>query len=47
MTGNYIENSWGSKVKVDFYLIKGILLNLLNYLGLSNRCKLVNDNLPK
>jgi len=36
--GNYIENSWsGSIVKNDFYVIKGITENLLDYLGLKNR----------
>lgn len=38
MSGNYINNSWnGNNIKVDFYLIKGILENLFNYLGLENR----------
>ena len=38
MTGNYIENSWSGKLmKTDFYTIKGILENLLDYLGLKNR----------
>ena len=40
MYGNYLENPWGNKVTVDFYLIKGILENLLSYLGLLSRYKL-------
>ncbi|MBR3363116.1 MAG: phenylalanine--tRNA ligase subunit beta [Bacilli bacterium] len=36
--GNYIESSWSnSKVKNDFYVIKGICESLLDYLGLKNR----------
>ncbi len=38
MKGNYLTNSWSStNTKVDFYLLKGILENLLDYLGLKNR----------
>lgn len=36
--GNYISNIWQGKiVKNDFYVLKGILCNLLDYLGLKNR----------
>lgn len=38
MKGNYLLNNWqGIKVKCDFYLIKGIVENLLDYLGFKNR----------
>jgi phenylalanyl-tRNA synthetase beta chain len=38
MKGNYLSNSWNNeKIKVDFYLLKGILENVLDYLGLKNR----------
>ncbi len=38
MKGNYLTNNWqGIKIKCDFYLIKGIVENLLNYLGFKNR----------
>ena len=38
MKGNYIQNSWNStKIATDFYLIKGICENILNYLGFQNR----------
>ena len=41
MKGNYLTNSWNeTNTKVDFYLIKGILENLLDYLGLKNRYQL-------
>ena len=36
--GNYIQNNWSKvDVKADFYLIKGLVENLLDYLGLKNR----------
>ena len=38
MKGNYITNQvHGINMKVDFYLIKGIVENLLKYLGYKNR----------
>lgn len=38
MKGNYLTNNWqGIKIKCDFYLIKGIVENLLDYLGFRNR----------
>lgn len=38
MKGNYVVNSWNnSSVKVDFYLLKGIVENILDYLGFKNR----------
>ena len=45
MTGNYIENSWGNKLSVDFYTIKGVLENLFSYLGILNRYKLSTENI--
>lgn len=38
MSGDYILNMWqGFKVKSDFYVLKGILCNLLDYLGYQGR----------
>ena len=38
MKGNYMNNSWNRVgVKTDFYLLKGIVENLFDYLGLKNR----------
>lgn len=38
MKGDYIVNSWqGAKIKTDFYTIKGVVENLLDYLGFKNR----------
>lgn len=48
MTGNYMGNIWQQKgVKVDFYTLKGIVENLLDYLGFNNRYSIVkSDDLP-
>ncbi len=46
MKGNYLVNNWQNlKVKVDFYLVKGIVENLLDYLGLKNRYSFVSDTI--
>ena len=38
MNGNYINNSVNKVgIKVDFYLLKGVIENLLTYLGFKNR----------
>ena len=37
LCGNYLSSSWASSVKVDFYLVKGIVENLLDYMGFENR----------
>ena len=45
MKGNYICNNWqNSIVKVDFYLIKGMVENVLDYLGFKNRYTFTVDN---
>lgn len=36
--GNYLTNDWEqTRVKVDFYVLKGIIENILTYLGYTNR----------
>ncbi|MBQ8681932.1 MAG: phenylalanine--tRNA ligase subunit beta [Bacilli bacterium] len=38
MKGSYMANAWQKAlVKVDFYLVKGIIENILDYLGFKNR----------
>lgn len=38
LKGTYLSNSWqGININVDFYLVKGIIENLFNYLGFKNR----------
>ena len=47
MKGNYITNEWQhSTIKADFYLLKGIIENLLDYLGFKNRYTFVKAELP-
>ena len=44
--GNYINNSWsGNKIECDFYVLKGIVINLLSYLGYKNRYHFVCDKI--
>lgn len=46
MKGNYTTNSWqNNNIKVDFYLIKGIIENLLDYLGFKNRYSFKTDSI--
>ena len=46
MKGNYITNEWqNNNVKIDFYLVKGIVENLLDYLGLKNRYSFTVDKI--
>ena len=45
MSGNYITNGWRDAMKVDFYLIKGIIENLLDYMGFKNRYSFEVDNI--
>lgn len=46
--GTYLENNWQSKnIKIDFYLVKGIIENILNYLKLNNRYEFKTTDIPK
>ena len=45
MTGNYMDGLY--KEKVDFYHIKGVMEELLDYLGFNNRYSLVIDDIPQ
>lgn len=48
LTGKYIiENFNIDGIKIDFYLIKGIVEELLKYLKLNNRYEFRKENLPK
>ncbi len=47
LKGNYISNNWQGSTKVDFYIVKGILENLLDYLGFKNRYSYQVDALPE
>lgn len=41
LVGNYMSNGWSNPVKVDFYIVKGIIENILNYMGFKNRYSFV------
>lgn len=46
MKGNYLTNDWQRNVvKVDFYLLKGIIENVLDYLGFKNRYTFVSEEI--
>jgi len=46
--GNYLVNDWQhSTTKCDFYTLKGIIENLLDYLGFKNRYTFVAEELPE
>lgn len=37
LSGDYISNGWNINKKVDFYIVKGIVENILDYMGYKNR----------
>ena len=37
LEGNYIKSSFHQSIKVDFYIVKGIVENILDYMGFKNR----------
>ena len=37
LCGNYMTNGWSINTKVDFYVVKGIVENILDYMGFKNR----------
>lgn len=45
--GNYVQNEWNKiAVKADFFLLKGMIENLLDYMGLKNRYSFEKDTIP-
>ena len=44
MSDKYINNSLFSSIDVDFYVIKGVVENLLKYLKFSGRYEIISDN---
>ena len=44
MSGSYITNSWKNNLEVDFYIVKGIVENLLDYMGYNSRYSFVRSN---
>lgn len=49
LTGHIITNSWNNtNIKIDFYVVKGIIEDILNYLGLNRRYTFnISNNVPK
>lgn len=47
ISSNLIESSWNANKKIDFYTLKGIVTNLLDYIGLSGRYTFDTENLVK
>ena len=47
LEGKYINNSWQNNLNVDFYLVKGIVENILNYLGFKNRYVFKKEIVPE
>lgn len=48
MKGNYLINEWQhTTTRADFYTLKGIIENLLDYLGFKNRYTFVAETLPE
>lgn len=46
LSGNFTYNNWqNNNIKVDFYVLKGIIENLLEYLGYANRYSFDHDTL--
>jgi len=44
MSGNYITNSWKKDMTVDFYIIKGVVENLLDFMGYNSRYSFVRSD---
>ena len=44
MTGSYLHNSWKRDFEVDFYVVKGIIENLLEYMGYQKRYSFVRSD---
>ena len=43
LSGNYLTNSWNGSIKIDFYLLKGIIEDLLHYMGYQGRYSFVRS----
>jgi len=41
LQGNLVSNGWSKAIKYDFYVVKGIIENLLDFMGFKNRYSFV------
>lgn len=46
LKGNIVKSSWNGNIKCDFYVVKGIVEDILNSLGFTNRYTFVPAKLP-
>ena len=46
LKGTFLNNPWQGSKNVDFYYVKGIVENLLNYLGFNNHYQIVASTAP-
>ena len=44
MTGDYVLNDWKGNQKIDFYVLKGVVENVLDYMGYEKRYSFVRSN---
>ena len=45
LSGEYVTNPWRDNIKIDFYVVKGIIENMLDYMGYKNRYSFVKGNI--
>ena len=45
LAGNYMSNGWNFTKKIDFYIVKGIVEDLLDYMGLKNRYSFITSTI--
>ena len=44
MTGSYLDNPWKKDFEIDFFVVKGIVENILTYMGYEKRYSFVRSN---
>ena len=44
MSGSYIINTWKKDLEVDFYIVKGVVENLLDFMGYNNRYSFIRSD---
>ncbi len=45
LAGDYVTSGWTKPVSVDFYLVKGMVENILTYLGFKNRYQILPEEI--
>ena len=44
MSGSYITSTWKKDLEVDFYVVKGVVENLLDFMGYNNRYSFIRSD---